>query len=287
MAEPAQPAFRNILVATDFSDTSVAVLQYAAAVAKDHGATLTVVHVVPLEEYQFGPPDRLQTLRGDAEATMARFISTHSAAEPPPRTEVLHGEVAHMVEDAIRRGGHDLLLLGTAGRRGLKRFFMGSVAEEIFRSISIPAITLGPNALGRAAGTLRQVLVATDFSPDSCAALPWAAKLAQRSQADVALVHVVPASLGEDTETVTRTYRERLRELVPPGMAAPPELLVKFGDADDQILAAAKERAADLIVIGIRGGGGFDRARTHLLGPTTASVIAQAACPVLTVRAGG
>jgi nucleotide-binding universal stress UspA family protein len=285
MQEP-QAGFRNILVAVDFSAISGAVLAQARALAGEQGASVTVLHVVPAGEYQFGPPDKLESARRAAAAKLEQLAAGQTFGGQPARTLVENGEVAHVVDEVIRRDGHDLLLLGTAGRRGLQRFVMGSVAEEILRSLSIPVITLGPKAAHHGERAVRQIVVATDFSEESKAALPWAAALAQRYRADVALVHVVPAVLGEDAEATARTYRERLRQIAPPGLAVPPELMVKFGDVEDQILEAARERDADLIVLGIRGGGGFERARTHLLGPTTAAVIAQAECPVLTVRAG-
>lgn len=286
MTEQPQVGFGSILVAVDFSAMSSAVLAQARAMADEYGASVTVLHVVPLEAYQFGPPDRLESARRDAATKMEALVAGQSLGGKPARTLIENGEVAHVVDEVIRRDGHDMLVLGTAGRRGLKRFVMGSVAEEIFRSTSIPVVTVGPKAAERGVRAVKQILVATDFSEESKAALPWAAAVAQRHRADVALVHVVPAAIGEDQETLTRKYRDRLREIAPSRLAVPPELMVKFGDAEDQVLEAARERNADVIVIGIRGGGGFDRARTHLLGPTTAAVIAQAECPVLTVRAG-
>ena len=285
MTQQAQAGFSSILAAVDFSPMSKAVLAQARALANEYGAGVTLLHVIPPEAYQFAPAEKLESARGDAEAKMEQLASGQTFAGKPPRKLIENGEVAHVVDEVMRRDGHDLLVLGTAGRRGVARFLMGSVAEEIFRSMSIPVITIGPQAAQRGTRDLRQVLAATDFSEESRAAVPWAAALAQRHKADLALVHVVPAVLGEDQEATRRIYRERLQQMAPQE-AVPPELMVKFGDPDDQILQAARERNADLIVIGIRGGGGFDRARTHLLGPVTTSVTAQAECPVLTVRQG-
>jgi nucleotide-binding universal stress UspA family protein len=284
MTEQPQLAFRSILVAVDFSPIAKAVVAQAGALAEEYGAAVTVLHVVPLETYQFGAPDRLDNARVEAAAKMEKLASGQTFGGKPARTLVENGEVAHVVDEVIRREGHDIVVLGTAGRRGLKRFLMGSVAEEILRGTSIPVVTVGPKAVERGVRRVRQIVVATDFSEESKAALPWAAALAQRHRADVALVHVVPAAIGEDQQTLGQKYRERLRQMVPDSLAVPPELMVRFGDAEDEILKAARERNADLVLIGIRGGGGFDRARTHLLGPTAATVIAQAECPVLTIR---
>src|SRR6201997_5462043 len=64
----------------------------------------------------------------------------------------------------------------------------------------------------------------------------------------------------------------------------PPQSLVEYGDPADRILSAAKERSSDLIVLGVRDAPGHIGAATHLARATAHKVVAQAPCPVLTVR---
>ena len=78
---------------------------------------------------------------------------------------------------------------------------------------------------------------------------------------------------------------ELLREVVPPEaqLSSPPEELVKFGDPGEVILSLARERNADLIVLGVRKPERVGLA-THFGRAIAYRVVSEAACPVLTVR---
>jgi nucleotide-binding universal stress UspA family protein len=98
-----------------------------------------------------------------------------------------------------------------------------------------------------------------------------------------------PAAGIIDAATVTASLLRRLRELIPPD-AEPwchAECLVAFGQVHaspaDRILEVAKDKAADLIVLGVRPAHGDLGLVTHLAS-TTGRILTQAVCPVLTVR---
>jgi nucleotide-binding universal stress UspA family protein len=63
-----------------------------------------------------------------------------------------------------------------------------------------------------------------------------------------------------------------------------PEVTVEFGDPADRIVEAAKQRGADVIVIGVRSAAGHLGAATHLQRAIAHKIVAHAPCPVLTVR---
>lgn len=78
----------------------------------------------------------------------------------------------------------------------------------------------------------------------------------------------------------------RLYEIVPKDarLDLPPEVAVEYGESAERIVEFAKERGADLIVIGVRSAAGRIGAATRLERATAYKVVAHAPCPVLTVR---
>lgn len=279
---------KNILVPTDFSVLSRKALIYADAVAKRYGSRLHVAHVLPLEVIWL-PEQGLEKARHQAEEQMKAFVSTVGLSAEP-NALVPQGDIAEVTPDLLDQHGIDLMVLATHGRRGLQRFMLGSVAEEIFRTAACPVLILGPKVPEAPAAALNRILFPTDFTAESVAALPCAIALAQEHQAHLYLVHVVQKDhhmVAPHQRALARPpSEERLRQLIPPGttLLSTVERVVEFGSPTDSILLAAERCRADLIVLGIRGGGPLVRAATHLPGPTAYNVIAQAPCPVLTVR---
>lgn len=143
----------------------------------------------------------------------------------------------------------------------------------------------------------RRILVPTDFSPQSEEAWRTARRLARAVGAEVVLLHVfVEMSLfsegawsGRRVREVYESTRAWVDETLErwASQAQAEELAVRTrvrtGVPYREILAAAAEEQADLIVLGTHGRGGLDRA---LLGSVTDRVIRLAPCPVLAVRSG-
>jgi nucleotide-binding universal stress UspA family protein len=139
----------------------------------------------------------------------------------------------------------------------------------------------------------RKILIAVGNEPIAARAADVGVELARTLGAEMAFVHVIESSLGypadtgvppnellalakEDARNLLRDFRQRL----PPQLTAL-EFLPSGGPATE-IVKAAKEWPADLIVIGSHGRGGMQRA---LLGSVAEGVMRRAPCPVLVVRA--
>lgn len=136
-----------------------------------------------------------------------------------------------------------------------------------------------------------RVLVATDGSADALAAAAWVASLPlstsvevralsvvtlPRGSLDVPQVHEYHASLRDEARRVAEASRDVLRQQWPSG-----EARVAEGDAREEIVRAAAEWPADLLVVGARGLGAVARL---LLGSVSGHVVHHAPCPVLIVR---
>jgi len=131
----------TILHGTDFSDRSNHALHMAAALARDYGARLIVLHVAtaPPMVYSDGiiPPVDLDRQVEQAREELARL--------PLPSGAVRRFEEGDTEEVILRVASEeraDLLVLGTHGRTGLGRLLMGSVAERILRRAQCPVLTV-------------------------------------------------------------------------------------------------------------------------------------------------
>jgi nucleotide-binding universal stress UspA family protein len=137
----------------------------------------------------------------------------------------------------------------------------------------------------------KRILFATDFSPASNAVLRYATALARDSEALLLIVHVeeVPTAYaaGEmylpPPDYPNPEIRRMLDTVVPTDISVRFEHHLLLGTAAEEIVRAAKDLDADLIVIGTHGRTGLGRV---LMGSTAEQVMRHAECPVLTLRQG-
>ncbi|HND55688.1 MAG TPA: universal stress protein [Pirellulaceae bacterium] len=136
---------------------------------------------------------------------------------------------------------------------------------------------------------LKTILVSTDFSPSSDAALAMATALARDSGAKLLIVHVeeIPLATGgaeylySVPEPATQELKKMLGEVVPkdPNVAYEHRLLA--GDPAEAIVRTAEADGVDMIVIGTHGRTGLTRL---LMGSVAEAIVRRAGCPVLTVK---
>jgi nucleotide-binding universal stress UspA family protein len=147
---------RKILVPVDYSEGSAHALECATSIAEWLGAELEVVHVwdrpayVSTEVLVRMPEGSLRPLgeliRLNAEAEMATFLANHlrrnegSTVLPPHY--LISGEPAASLVAELERGRHDLVVVGTHGRTGLKHLLLGSVADKLVRFAPVPVLTV-------------------------------------------------------------------------------------------------------------------------------------------------
>jgi len=135
---------RRILVAVDFGAASARALRVAQTLATRHGAAVTALHAETIEVPPYFTHDQLQDVerhrtesRREAEAYLAAFVREHA---PQAVATLVEGPVVSAVLAFAAR--HDLLVVGTHGRRGAGRWFMGSAAERIVRDTTIPTLVV-------------------------------------------------------------------------------------------------------------------------------------------------
>jgi nucleotide-binding universal stress UspA family protein len=285
-------AIRNVLFAADFSEESAHAVNYVRRLHEAYNAKIFVVHVADLFPYSLSQEpsarEKAALIRSQAETRLRDFMLAHAFERNQFETAVLSGEVFQAIESFADTHDIDLIVLGSRGDLGLNRLFLGSTAEEIFRTARCPVLTVGPHALPPRKGALfNQLLFATDLSSHSNAAVPYLEYLLTRNpSARLTLLHVlqhvehaleqqigVPAIEVQVTELIAPDLRHQIAGIV-----------VKPGEPDLTIAKTAASIEADLLVLGVRYGGSFLRAATHGFSSITNTVINKAPCPVLTIR---
>jgi nucleotide-binding universal stress UspA family protein len=139
----ALPGVQRVVVAVDFGDASAAAVALAGDLAKAFGAQLTLLHAETLEMppyFTSAQSDALEEDRRKARGAteyVRRFAALHTAV--PVDVEIVAGPPAAAV---LRRApDFDLVVLGTHGRRGPRRWWLGSVADAVICRASVPAVT--------------------------------------------------------------------------------------------------------------------------------------------------
>lgn len=291
----ARVTVNNILYLTDFSEPSEAALPFAAAIAREYGAKIYAYHALIPAAYVYTTPELVQTgIEAQEEAAEINMKRAEAQLVGVPHEMVVERSIGiwPSLEQAVKDYKADLVVLGTHGRTGAQKLLLGSVAEEVFRRSRVPVLTIGPGARrgSHAGAKFHHVLYATDFSKESLAAAPYAISMAEENQARLVLLHVMrpsttPLSEREAQDALSNATFQ-LHEIVPASaeLWCTAEAIVREGNPAEKILEVAKEKGADLIVLGVRDRGTHLGAATHLERATAHKVVAHAACPVLTVR---
>lgn len=295
--------FKHILLPTDFSECAELAASYALAFARQYGATVTLTHVSMVYDDDPANPDRVYD--------RAKEI----LAEPEPRirrrmedllTACGFGEdiavklmqirgvtVADSLAEYAEGHDVDLIVMGTHGRRGFKRWLLGSVAEELVRRAPCPVFSL-KESWAPSSVDFQNILVPIDFSLASRTALQKARSLASVFGATMQVVHVVQPPPYPDIytyassddfygEAKTRSLEVIESLLAEEGDHANAQIHVLNGHPAREILKFAEGHNCDLILMAHLGiSGHADR----ILGSVTEHVVRQAPCPVLTADLG-
>ena len=303
-------SIKNILFLTDFSEPSEVALPFATSIARGYSAKVYALHVFTPDPNVCGAPAKLAiTAIETGEQTAKNRVDSQLVGLEHETIVDWSVDLWDAVQRTIKENHIDLIVMGTHGRIGAEKFFLGSVAEEIFRRSPVPVLTIGPHVRSsvHSGGRFHRMLFPTDFTAASQAAAPYASSLAQENKAKLVLLHVMRSpeppngngrskNGGDEIERSENDQRRfelsvaeaihQLYETVPTDadLYFPPQSLVEYGDPAERILLAAKERSSDLIVLGVRDASGRIGAATHLARATAHKVVAQAPCPVLTVR---
>lgn len=291
---------QNILVPIDFSECAENALHLALDLAVRAGAELHLVHVWP----EASLSEIVAINEGEAARDVA-FQLNEATVEPLRRLDpevrgkidIVHellknGHPAEAILAYARDHEIDLIVMGTHGRRGLRRWILGSVTEEVLHEAPCPVLAVRPD---EDPAPISHILVPVDFSEASGKALAQAKNLASLYDAALTLLFVAeeyyvptfsdtglpvftlfqfdPEITAQATEALRRMDEETL------GPEVPTTYLVRSGQAHRTIVSVANETQAGLVMMATQGLG-----QMHgIIGSVTDRVVRTAPCPVWTV----
>jgi universal stress protein A len=146
-----QKQIRRILYATDFSKASGRALEAAVSLAKQNNAELLVLHVIePVTAYaagdDYGSAElymRLEeTAEKDAQSSMQKLIQKLQKSKVKARSLLLKGSTHDQIIKTAKNRKADMIVIGTHGRTGLSKLFMGSVAGKVVSTAPCPVLTV-------------------------------------------------------------------------------------------------------------------------------------------------
>lgn len=279
---------KNILLATDFSSGSDVALKQALALAAQHSAGVHTLHVAAPDSYQLLDPEAFAiTFNGWAANSKNPTEVLRGLMQGLPAQVPVHpGLVWQVVSEIVARNEIDLLVLASHGRHGIPRLVLGSVAEDVFRNVSCPVLTVGPDVKPCAPGdklSIKSVLLATHFEPNSSAP-QYATWLCNEFRAELTVLHVADERQQTPVAKSAEDLTARLRAVIDEkALWRKPAFALAYGLPSTKILEVARQKQPDVIVLGARHPEPA-RINSHLPWATAARVIAEAPCPVLTVR---
>ena len=143
-------AYQKILVAIDDSEISDNVIQQAAQLAKALNSEITLVQVMTLDPYladaylRMGQSNELiERVRSYVQENLSKAEKNFEALGLTVATQVLEGfSVNGEIISAAQNLGVDLIIMGSHGRTGFKKFILGSVAQKVLGESHIPVLVV-------------------------------------------------------------------------------------------------------------------------------------------------
>lgn len=297
---------KKILVGVDLSPESEHAIAHAVDLARRDGAEVVLVmsdcipefpaHLASASrEVALSYTEELTRRLAADRAALGQLRERHGGGGPTVSQVIVDGYADEELPRVAAELGADLVVVGSRGRTGVRRWLLGSVAERVVRRAEQSVLVARGDAV---AGGYRRVVIGTDFSPLAEAAIARAVPLLS-PQLRVDLVHCwqVPWAGTMDVPVVAMPHEE-LRAELEVGLRAAgdnvraalralgrpePELHVHLvqGSASHGLLTVAADQQADLIVVGSHGRRGV---RRFVLGSVAEVTVRHAHCTVLVGR---
>jgi nucleotide-binding universal stress UspA family protein len=270
------PLVQSVVHPTDFSPASERAFAYALAIAVLRRTRLTLLHVGDHDFYKFPAVRKTLERWGLLESGSAREDVFTDLGVRVTKLALESRMPVHSLLGWLESHPTDLLVVATEGRDGLGRWMHGSVAEAMARTSHTMTLFVPSDAdrdiVSLADGNLSldNVLVPIDHSPDPRAAIEFArraAEIAGDERVTITLLHVGPPGSAPQVATGDGAEWKFVR-------------MDREGDPVEQIVAAAAETKADLVVMPTAGHAGVLDA---LRGSTTERVLRRLRCALLAV----
>jgi nucleotide-binding universal stress UspA family protein len=291
----------KVLVPLDGSNLAMQAVPHAMLLARSFESEVHLLQVLEKKAYDQNPSlDDLdwELRRTECQHFLDDLKQTIDVDRMSVHVHVWEGDPATEIIEFCRQEDIDLLVVTAYGVGGITRFPHGGTVQKLVSRAEQSLLIVPPeppeNEPGRKPLSYNRILVALDGSKRADWALYLASAIAQVRHAEICLMHVVqeprvtPGVLAsvEGRELVDRlvelTRRDSLNHLREIASQLPSELkvttrLLNAPEVSSAVVAAAREEAADLLVLSAHGIADGDRAFTAV----TERIIGEAPCPVL------
>lgn len=281
-----------ILVATDFSEAAQLAIRRAAQLGQEHHAVLEILHVV--EEMPPEEESQATEMFDSAKTELAKLAKTFVPAGVVSRQQVERGKDFVAIIHRARQIQAGLIVIGAHGDHAPSSSFFGTTALKLARKASIPLLVVKQSSPAH----YRRMLVATDLSSASRQAMEIAMTVAPQAEIDLLHVHRIWGEsrlsmagagpkdrinyLRQVESTVATMLQEWLEGIDLKGRQF--NLHIRQGHPATVITQIARERQADLVVMGTTGRAGLPYL---LLGSVAEKVLHTIPCDTLVVRPQG
>ncbi len=304
----------KVLLATDGSETAQAATDFVARFPFPVGSEVRIVTVITnvLRDQEIATltPEQwstFETARNDeseeAAKTLTRTAAVLTGAGWTVSTELRSGHPADEIIDESDAQNVDLIVVGSHGTTGFRRFLLGSVSNQVLQSATRSVLIVRKPEKGCEGGHIDppapdghpwRLLIGYDGSKPSDKAVDFCANLELDDRAEVRLLTVLPMVhmfrqdirqemnwIWQKKKESEKTALEAAADRVHHDIANVTTELTEAADVSDALLAAGDEFAADLIVLGHKGKGAIER---FLMGSVTPRIAHHSCRSVLAVR---
>lgn len=267
---------RSIVMATDLSARCDRAFDRAKALARECGAKLNILHVA----------EAVQSVGHEAREATARKLIVEDLGGDPAEITIAYGSAPKAIARTTDAIGSDLLICGVSRWNGINDFILGTAVDHIVRYASVPVLVVKR----RPHAPYRRILLATDFSDCSRAALITAAQIFP--QTEIHVVHAFHVSYEgwnvapEEHDSWQRKAQGELDTFlahpdIDRSLRARIQPMLVYGDTRTEIGKATNEIEPDLVVLGTHGRGWVAHAT---IGSMASDLLASLPMDTLMVR---
>lgn len=269
-----------IVVAVDFSNTSIHAVEYAIPIANKLKSDLVMVWVDKISPQESLYPDTSNANRNEAKKRFEELLHQfHRKLSKGIKMEykLRKGKVYHEVDNLAKQLGAALIITGTHGISGFEKFWIGSNAFKIVTYASCPIITVRPDFEIRK--NISRILVPIDGSAETLQKLPFTAKLAQLFRSEVHTV-ITHSSNLKSIQRIAEKYAQQAVSYFKTSDIICVQDSIIANDLTKAVLSYAVNVKADLISIMTDQ----ETPINILIGPQAQQMINQSSIPVLSLH---
>jgi nucleotide-binding universal stress UspA family protein len=281
--------FSRILVGIDDSEASTKAVTFAARLSSEHGGQLIIAHSVnwlPVMTQIAASGAIIDStlviddLKAEGEALLDRAVNAAKRCGADAQRRALEGEPAQSILAQAAEAKCSLIVMGTHGRKGLERLFVGSTTEAVLRGSTIPVLTVlpGTTIAGPGKRCIERIVAGVDASEPSDAAIQTILDLPAEDRQHV-IFYSIAGAREDEGDQAHRVVGKAVGLANARGISAKGRVIA--GHPAEALIAAAQLQAADLIVLGSHGRRGLQRL---FLGSVAEGVVRNSVLPVLVVR---